>query len=46
MMTKDELSNWLAKEAGITKKAAAAAHKTFGKAIQHQPRWVFGKNLN
>ena len=42
-MTKDKLSNWMAKEAGITKKAAAAAHKTFGKAIQHQPRWVFEK---
>jgi len=33
-------------EADISKKVAAAALNTFGKAIQHQPRWVFGKKMN
>ena len=32
-MTKDELVNWMAKEAGITKKAAAAALTALVKAI-------------
>ena len=32
-MTKAELINWMAKEAGITKKAAAAALGAFVKAI-------------
>ncbi|MGO9116646.1 MAG: HU family DNA-binding protein [Desulfomonilaceae bacterium] len=33
-MTKDELVNWMAKEAGITKKEAAAAVGAFVKSIQ------------
>ena len=42
-MTKDELVNWMAKEAGITKKAAAAALGAFVKAIHDSLKKKTGK---
>jgi len=42
-MTKDELSNWMAKEAGITKKAAAKALNAFVKAIHDSLKKKAGK---
>ncbi len=42
-MTKDELSNWMAKEAGITKKAAATAINAFVKAIHDSLKKKGGK---
>ena len=42
-MTKDELSNWMAKEAGITKKAAATALNGFVKAIHDSLKKKDGK---
>ena len=42
-MTKDELSNWMAKEAGITKKAAATALNAFVKAIHDSLKKKTGK---
>ena len=42
-MTKDELVNWMAKEAGITKKAAAAALNAFVKAIHDSLKKKTGK---
>ena len=42
-MTKDELVNWMAKEAGITKKAAAAALDAFVKAIHDSLKKKTGK---
>jgi len=43
MMTKDELVNWMAKEASITKKAAAAALTAFVKAIHDSLKKKTGK---
>jgi len=42
-MTKAELVNWMAKEAGITKKAAAAALNAFVKAIHDSLKKKTGK---
>ena len=42
-MNKDELSNWMAKEAGITKKAAATAINAFVKAIHDSLKKKGGK---
>ena len=42
-MTKDELSNWMAKEAGITKKAAATTINAFVKAIHDSLKKKGGK---
>src|SRR5208283_131062 len=42
-MIKDELVNWMAKEAGITKKAAAAALGAFVKAIHDSLKKKTGK---
>ena len=42
-MTKDELVNWMAKEAGITKKGAAAALGAFVKAIHDSLKKKTGK---
>jgi DNA-binding protein HU-beta len=43
MMTKDELSNLMAKEAGITKKAATTALNAFVKAIHDSLKKKTGK---
>jgi len=42
-MTKDELVSWMAKEAGVTKKAAAAALNAFVKAIHASLKKKGGK---
>jgi DNA-binding protein HU-beta len=42
-MTKDELVNWMAKEAGITKKGAAASLGAFVKAIHDSLKKKTGK---
>ena len=42
-MTKDELVSWMAKEAGISKKAAAAALTAFVKAIHDSLKKKTGK---
>ena len=42
-MTKDELVSWMAKEAGITKKGAAAALDAFVKAIHNSLKKKAGK---
>ncbi|MGO9119625.1 MAG: HU family DNA-binding protein [Desulfomonilaceae bacterium] len=42
-MTKNELVNWMAKEAGITKKGAAAALGAFVKAIHDSLKKKTGK---
>ena len=42
-MTKEELVNWMAKEAGISKKAAAAALNAFVKAIHDSLKKKTGK---
>jgi DNA-binding protein HU-beta len=42
-MTKAELINWMAKEAGITKKGAAAALDSFVKAIHGSLKKKTGK---
>ena len=42
-MTKTELVNWMAKEAGISKKAAAAALNAFVKAIHDSLKKKTGK---
>jgi len=42
-MTKEELVNWMAKEAGITKKAATAALNAFVKAIHDSLKKKTGK---
>jgi DNA-binding protein HU-beta len=42
-MKKDELVNWMAKEAGITKKGAAAALGAFVKAIHDSLKKKTGK---
>jgi DNA-binding protein HU-beta len=42
-MTKNELVNWMAKEAGITKKGAAAALDAFVKAIHDSLKKKTGK---
>ena len=42
-MTKAELVNWMAKEAGITKKGAAAALDAFVKAIHNSLKKKTGK---
>jgi DNA-binding protein HU-beta len=42
-MTKDELVSWMAKEAGITKKGAAAALGAFVKAIHGSLKKKTGK---
>jgi len=42
-MTKGELVNWMAKEAGITKKAAAATLNAFVKAVHDSLKKKSGK---